>query len=731
MTIEKTYSEFRTKDILIRYIQNTSTSVIGLRIIPISMENKILKHRADISDQKEAWIFRQLGGFPSSMVVEPLVQLCCAEDDRAGGFSQGISMHNSSSVTSQVFLDQRIIQNGVLTTVETDFETSRQIKITHCLQFSDSASYLTIWSSVTNSSKTDIQLQMLSSFTLGGITPFHSADAPERLFLHRFRSSWSSEGRHCAESIEDLGLEPSWSTHGVRCERFGQIGSMPVRGWYPVTAVEDRDSAVFWGVQLEAPSSWQLEAFRKDDYLNLSGGLADMEFGHWSKTLKPGDSFSSPIAAMTTVQGTLDDVCSRLLELQQPETEDIPENEKNCPVIFNEWCTSWGRPEADKILTFLPLLHDIGVGYYVIDAGWYEGTSGSWETSHGDWNVSKKLFPEGFEKITKRIKQYGMIPGLWYEFETAGKDSDFFKKIEFLLKKDGVAIRSGDRHFLDFRNKQVRDYLNKKVTSLLKSQGFGYLKIDYNETTGIGCDGEQSPAEELRTHINKVQNFIRDIRKEIPGIVIENCSSGGHRQEPSFINITDMTSFSDAHETVNIPIIAANLNRLVLQRKCQIWVVLHPDDSRQRMYYSLSSVFLGRMCLSGEIDKLNQQQIQLAAEAVSFYNKAAEIIDSRKITRSGPEVKSYRHPAGWQAILKTDEEIKTGFIVFHSFENSPESLNIKLPIGTSWQIKEIFGNPDLSVQIHESSCQISGAPDFTGAVIFIEKAGTKEGVRNA
>jgi alpha-galactosidase len=47
-----------------------------------------------------------------------------------------------------------------------------------------------------------------------------------------------------------------------------------------------------------------------------------------------------------------------------------------------------------------------------------------------------------------------------------------------------------------------------------------------------------------------------------------------------------MGSFSDAHESVIIPIIARNLQRLILPRQSLIWAVLHPFDNDARLVYS-------------------------------------------------------------------------------------------------------------------------------------------------
>ncbi|EGF47797.1 family 36 glycoside hydrolase, partial [Lacticaseibacillus rhamnosus MTCC 5462] len=88
-------------------------------------------------------------------------------------------------------------------------------------------------------------------------------------------------------------------------------------------------------------------------------------------------------------------------------------------------------------------------------------------------------------------------------------------------------------------------------------------------------------------------------------LVIENCSSGGHRLTPAFIERTELSSFSDAHETHSIPIIAANEWLVIPASKNLIWCVLHADDTLEEMYFHLISTFLGRVCLSGDIRHLS------------------------------------------------------------------------------------------------------------------------------
>ena len=172
---------------------------------------------------------------------------------------------------------------------------------------------------------------------------------------------------------------------------------------------------------------------------------------------------------------------------------------------------------------------------------------------------------------------------------------------KYLLNRNGCVITVGNRRFWNMRDPWVISYLRKKVINFLKKYDFGYLKIDYNDNIGIGCDGAESLGEELRQQIVATQDFIKNIRTEIPNIVIENCSSGGHRLEPSMMAISDIGLSSDAILSKELPIIAANLHRTILPRQSLIWATLLEDYKAQHLVYSLASTFLGRMCIGGEI----------------------------------------------------------------------------------------------------------------------------------
>ena len=148
-----------------------------------------------------------------------------------------------------------------------------------------------------------------------------------------------------------------------------------------------------------------------------------------------------------------------------------------------------------------------------MDAGWHVKDGNDW-SDIGDWITNEKKFPHGLKYVADRIKEDGMIPGIWFEMEIVGKDSDMFKNTDCLLKRDGLPITTCFRRFLDMRNPEVIRFLDERVIGNLKENGFGYLKVDYNDNIGIGCEGAESLGEGLRLNMKASQNFFRRIREE-------------------------------------------------------------------------------------------------------------------------------------------------------------------------------------------------------------------------
>jgi alpha-galactosidase len=666
-------------DMVLSYLIDTKTKRTGFLMYPLKKEGQIKFWRESLDGVETRALPQQVLDMLRVRDIESMVQVHVRGEEQAGGHAQGRTMRNGASTLGLKWAGQKVkkIERKIL--ILTTLKSSKGYVCQHRVMWKPGDEGIRVEVEFTNAVDKPVQIDYLTSFSLGPLTPFHEADAPKRMILHRFRSGWSAEGRLESQSLEELHLERSWVGHAPMVERIGQAGSLPVRGYFPWIGVEDRQAKVTWGAQLAWAGSWQMQATRSDDGLHLSGGLNDWEQGHWSKTLAKGESFTTPSAYLTTCVGGIEECCYRLTQMQEYVLKQVPKVENVLPIICNEFCHTWGKPSEDVMIQLANRLQDTPVKYLVIDAGWHISGKDNVTDSMGDWIPDKNLFPDGLKVTAQRIREKGLIPGIWFEMESCGPDALAFNEKEHFLKRDGIPIYASNRRFWDFRDPWVIDYLSKRVIGLLKECGFGYLKVDYNETIGFGCDGAESAGEGLRQHMVGVQDFFRAIREELPDLVIENCASGGTRLEPSMMALCSMGSSTDAHETVEGPIIAANMQRLIIPAQSQIWSVLRPTDSDQRLVFSLATSFLGRMCLSGDLAELKPRQWKLALKAMALYRQIWPIIKEGKSKRLGTptHLASYRHPEGWQAVVRYTNDRKKALVVVHGFSH-PGTKKVKV-----------------------------------------------------
>lgn len=178
-----------------------------------------------------------------------------------------------------------------------------------------------------------------------------------------------------------------------------------------------------------------------------------------------------------------------------------------------------------------------------------------------------------------------------------------------------------------------------------------------------------------------------------------------------------MASFSDAHECDEIPIIAANMHRMILPRQSQIWAVVKGEHPLQKLYYQICSGLLGRLCYSGHPQDLTAEQWAIMDEGTAFYAKAAPIIDRGISTRYGSEIISYRAPKGWQAVVRRGKA--QTLVVVHTFGAAPEAVT--LPMGG--KIAAQFMRDGLTATHLDGQLTVHGLTDFDAAAFILENEG--------
>jgi alpha-galactosidase len=270
------------------------------------------------------------------------------------------------------------------------------------------------------------------------------------------------------------------------------------------------------------------------------------------------------------------------------------------------------------------------------------------------------------------------------------------------------------------RQYQVDMTLDNKVIKQLSENGFSYIKIDYNSSIGKGADGSESLGESLRQHLQEVVRYLHKLREKIPGIVIENCASGGMRLDPLMMKQCDLGSFSDAHASPEIPIIAANLHRLIHPSKSLVWAVLRPEESLQRINYSMAATFLGRACLSGGIDLLSKEQLSIVQAYTLMYRRVQHIIKNGSTKIIGPAVDNYRQAKGYQVVLRENSNQDEMLLVFHSFQLTEDEETIEIG-SKGYNYLNSFISYDVDIHFNKQSMQIQFKKSWVGAVFYFQK----------
>ncbi len=702
MTIDKKF--YNLGDIAVCFI--TVDGVTETVFVPADMTDRL-------NDEKLAGIS------PLGWMISPETQvhIALSGDGISNDFSPGNTLRNSDTAFSLKFKGAKYEEQSEKQILIAAFENDKGL-VARQVYSCTGAGYLETYTELENRGD-NVIVEALPSFNMARISPFERFDDPNDIVIHRLLSNWSGEGKLYSVSAADIAFEASWSGLGVRTMRISQTGTMPARGYLPFISVEDKKNGVCWAAKTEAPASWTIEAVFRNNAISVGGGRGDFLSAHWRKTLKTGETEKTNKAYLTVTKGSLENAAARLAR-HFDDTDEIKDVERDLPVLYNEYCYTWGKPEAKTLEKMLPEIAALGCKYFVIDDGWFYNVYNDKRYVIGDWNVNKEYYPEGLKAFADKVRSYGMIPGVWYEFEGVSEHSDVYRDHpDWLLTRDGKIINNGGRAFLDFRKEEVLNYLREKVIKNLVNCGIGYMKVDYNSNAGFGADGAESYGEAIRQHIDAVLAFFEEIKRSVPSLVLEICSSGGMRHEPRFLSLGDMCSFSDAHENAGGVPVAMNLHRFIPPRKLQIWATIRDDYNADDVKFTVAKAMLGRICFSGNLGNKPQEIIDILKESVSFYEKLKPTIaNGDTITIENGGISTYLFTKGSPYLVRRSADGKKKIV--YAFAIDSENHDFSIDCG-DYSVLDTFNAPENTHIADGKLLFTSGKEKNFGCVILLQK----------
>ena len=217
-----------------------------------------------------------------------------------------------------------------------------------------------------------------------------------------------------------------------------------------------------------------------------------------------------------------------------------------------------------------------------------------------------------------------MTPGLWLEPEVVGVRSPVAGRLppEAFFVRHGRRVIENGRCHLDLRHPAAVKHLDEVIDFVVGDLGAGYLKLDYNINGGPGTDtGNVSAGAGLLAHNRAHLEWLDAVLDRYPGLVIENCASGGMRMDYAMLSRLQLQSTSDQQDFLRYPPITAAAPAAVTPEQAGTWAYPQPGFSDQEIVFTLCGALLGRVHLSGHIDQMSETQRRLVADAVDVYKR--------------------------------------------------------------------------------------------------------------
>lgn len=519
----------------------------------------------------------------------------------------------SSEAATLKYKSHRVYENELGKKAEI-LMSNDKIELTAHYQLFDGIAAVRAWKTVKNVSDEVVGLEYLPSFT-------YVMPAVKEFNLYIPTNSWCHECDWRRYTSNEIGFNIK---HRITysCNNSWSTGEH-----LPMAAYEADGEVYLWQIENNGAWQWEIGAVKDMPYIYI-GGPTEQECS-WYKALAPGEVFES-VKASVSLGESFDEALDEMT-MYRRKIVNNNESNKKLPIIFNDYMHCiWADPTEEKMLPIIDKAAELGCEYYCMDAGWY--ADGTWWNSVGLWKEKKKRFPNGLKKVFDYVRSKGMIPGIWLEIEVMGIECPILNEFDddCFFMRHGKRVVNRGRYLLDFRNEKVRNFATEAVDRVVTEYGAGYIKFDYNVTTGAGTDyNSDSLGDGLLEHNRAYLEWVRSIKAKYPELIMENCASGGMRMDYAMLSECHLQSVSDQDNYINTAYIASAAPTAVIPEQAGIWACPLKNKTPDETAYIMANAVLQRLYLSGRIDMLDDENFGLVKEAADLYKRIRnEIPDS-------------------------------------------------------------------------------------------------------
>ena len=340
------------------------------------------------------------------------------------------------------------------------------------------------------------------------------------------------EGFNYNENDPLSATEYSFQEHFLNSPRnFKNVHGRSSDGTLPFFNVKGIDGAM---VAIGWTGSWKADFEKVDDGVRVKTGLAKTGF-----YLKNGEKFRTSSVLIMTYEKD-EDFSNKFRKLIKDHYSHKACTPATRDGIFA--CELWGGLTSDEMTKRLARYkeHNISFEDIWIDAGWYgkctdcpDPFTGDWFKYTGNWEVNKSIHPDGLCDVRDEAAKNNSRIMLWFEPERVVSTTPIMTEhpdwfISVPKFEDGEFYS----RLLYYGNKDAREYVKNLISDYVKTLNLGVYRQDFNfgadEYFAINDEKDRIGITEI-SHITGMYEVWDYLTQKHPGLLIDNCSSGGRR----------------------------------------------------------------------------------------------------------------------------------------------------------------------------------------------------------
>jgi len=279
---------------------------------------------------------------------------------------------------------------------------------------------------------------------------------------------------------------------------------------------------------------WNIKFTGEDKKINIKTGIEGLDF-----YLEPHEKIRTSSAVIMLYENGRDEACVSWRRFFKKYITVIGKGERpeEGPLCLG----AWGAISSNMMIERIKKITAYGMNfeYYWIDAGWYGYSTGpcptafdgDWGAHTGSWVVNKTYHPDGLLEVAKTIKENGLKFLLWLEPERVLRNTDTPKEhpdwfLEMSPEDNTLLLDLSNPDAVQGTYELIAGYTEKFDLKCYR-QDFNINPLAYWRK----YDTENRKGLKEIKYITGLYKFWDMLLERFPDMIIDNCASGGRRND--------------------------------------------------------------------------------------------------------------------------------------------------------------------------------------------------------